>query len=228
MLAAMSILLSLGVWQLRRLEWKRALIERTEAARTAAPLPLTAALARADPDFVRVTARCPALANALFVELYAVVDGQAGSRLISACPVEAGPYASILVDRGFVADTISWRPRQDGSGPPFTVTGVLQRPAEPSALAARDEPANRRFYSRRVAPIAASLNAPRPAPVFLMVETRTADSAALRPMATPTDLPNRHLEYALTWFGLAGALLAVYASLLIQDRRRPRGEAMSA
>jgi surfeit locus 1 family protein len=37
---------------------------------------------------------------------------------------------------------------------------------------------------------------------------------ALKPAPLPVDIPNDHLQYALTWFGLAGALLAVYAAML--------------
>jgi surfeit locus 1 family protein len=36
---------------------------------------------------------------------------------------------------------------------------------------------------------------------------------------TRLDLPNRHLEYAVTWYGLAVALLAVYGVLVVQRFR---------
>jgi surfeit locus 1 family protein len=226
--AALAVLVSLGVWQLRRLAWKQDLIERVTAAASAEPRPLEAALrGGGNLHFVRVRAACPGLDRAPFVELYAVVDGQAGTRLISACPTQGGEYGSVLVDRGFVADTVSWRPPQDGGAEPVEVTGVLQASGPASPVAADDDPARGRFYTRAVPSIAAALKAPRPAPVFLMAETPTADSAALRPLPTSPDLPNRHLEYALTWFGLAGALVAVYAAVLIQDRRRARAPAMS-
>jgi surfeit locus 1 family protein len=54
--------------------------------------------------------------------------------------------------------------------------------------------------------------------VFLLAETPTnPDFPALEPTPLPGEIANRHLEYALTWFGLAGALIAVYAAVI---RRR--------
>jgi surfeit locus 1 family protein len=50
---------------------------------------------------------------------------------------------------------------------------------------------------------------------------RPDGSLVANPFAAP-DLPNRHFEYAITWYGLAGALLAVYVARLV---RRPRGAA---
>ena len=43
------------------------------------------------------------------------------------------------------------------------------------------------------------------------------------PLAGHVELPNRHLEYALTWFGLAGALLAIYLAYAIPRLRAAPG-----
>ena len=62
-----------------------------------------------------------------------------------------------------------------------------------------------------------ALGAPAPAPLFLFAETSTAPQVkALQPAPLPAEIPNRHLEYAITWFGLAGALVGVYAALLFR------------
>ena len=48
-----------------------------------------------------------------------------------------------------------------------------------------------------------------------MAETASnPEWAALKPAPIPTDIPNNHLSYAITWFGLAAALVGVYAALL--------------
>ncbi|WP_395672779.1 SURF1 family protein [Phenylobacterium sp.] len=223
-LLAMALLIGLGAWQLQRMYWKRDVLARIAALEAAPARPVGAVLARraagADVDFTRVTIACPGLARAPFVELYGLREGQAGSRLISACPVTgAGPYRTVLVDRGFVGDTISARPPVDAAdAAPVTIVGVLRSPEAASVVT----PPNRarQFFSRDVAAMAKALGAPAPAPVFLLAETSSnPEWAGLVAAPLPATISNRHLEYALTWFGLAAALAGVYAAVLLKRRK---------
>ena len=51
--------------------------------------------------------------------------------------------------------------------------------------------------------------------LFLLAETSSnPDWAALKPAPLPAEIPNNHLQYVLTWFGLAAALAGVYAAAL--------------
>ena len=224
-LIALAILIALGGWQLQRRAWKEDILARIAALEKAAPAPLAPLLTRLaqgqDVEFVRVEAVCPGLASAPWVELYAVVEGQAGVRLISACPVHSGPYRSILVDRGFVADVISSRPAQRAADPtPVRVVGVLRAPSAPTFVTPEHEPGAKLWFSRDAKAMAAALGAPAPAPLFLMAESSTnPEWAALKPVAVPAQISNRHLEYALTWFGLAAALVGVYAAMLLRKRK---------
>jgi len=67
--------------------------------------------------------------------------------------------------------------------------------------------------------MAAALHAARPAPVTLMLERPAPEGGLPRPAPVPTNIPNNHLGYAITWFGLAAALVGVYLAMLF--RRRP-------
>lgn len=219
---ALAILLGLGTWQLQRLAWKRDLLTRIAALQAAPARPIGPVLDKlaegGDADFTRVTAVCPGLASAPFLELYSVRDGQAGSRLISACKVASGRYATVLVDRGFVADTVSARPPVSAANECVPITGVLRKPEPGNLFSPPNTPA--RWYVRDIPAMAAALKAAQPAPLFLMAETSTNPQwKALVPAPLPTDIPNRHLEYALTWYGLAGALLGVYAAMLLRRRK---------
>jgi surfeit locus 1 family protein len=76
------------------------------------------------------------------------------------------------------------------------------------------------FFSRDVVAIAAALGAPAPAPVFFMLESPAPRGLGPRPAPVPTNIPNNHLGYALTWFGLAAALIGVYVASLRSRRAR--------
>jgi surfeit locus 1 family protein len=215
----LAILVALGMWQLQRLTWKEALLARIAKLETAAPMPVATALdgaaSPADLDMVRVRVDCPGLSRAAYVELFGLKDGTAGRRLISACPVASIRYRTLLVDRGFVAEDISARPGAEGPLGPVSVTGVLRAPDPPSIFTPKADPASRLWFNRDIPAMASTLGASRPAPVMLMAETASnPEFSALSPAPIPAAISNRHLEYALTWFGLAAALLGVYGALL--------------
>jgi surfeit locus 1 family protein len=222
---ALSLLIGLGVWQLQRLKWKEGILAQVAALRTAPAQPLEAVLARArrgaDVDFTRVTAECAGLAHARFLELYGLKDGAPGWRLVSACPTPDGPYGGVLVDRGFIADGVTDRPPVDRADEtPTPVRGVLHLPSQKSLFSPANTPPH--WFTRDIPAMAAALGLADPAPDFLMAETSTNPQLkALDPAPLPTDIPNRHFEYALTWFGLAAGLLGVYGAMLL---KRLRGE----
>lgn len=212
---SLVILLALGTWQVQRLKWKTDLIARIEATKTAAPRPIGQVPLTTAYRFTQVTLDCPGLASAKFVELYALKDGEAGSRLVSLCTY-APDRPAILVDRGFVADTISARPPVAASEAPVHITGILRDGTKPGPFTppARDG----KFYATDIPAMAVALGASRHPDVMVVAETSSnPEWKALTPTGVPTDIPNRHLEYALTWYGLGAALVGVYVALL---RRR--------
>lgn len=230
-LTCLPILLGLGVWQVKRLAWKTDLLARVEAARTAPPRQLASALSQVrggrDVDFVRVETVCLGLSRAPWVELHALREGQGGVRLISACRTPHG--TTILVDRGFVADIISARPPADASDhTPVRITGVLRK-ADPASPFVQARPATGSLWLARDArAMAAALGVGVVPPVFLVAETSSnPEWLALRAEPLPGRITNNHLGYALTWFGLAAALLGVYGAMLAGRRRRrpPRADA---
>lgn len=224
-LLAFAVLTSLGVWQVQRLQWKQALLADMEAARTAPARPLATVLAREGGAraYARVRAVCPGLSHAPYLELYSPYEGVPGVRLISACRVDGGPFTGILVDRGFVAESISSRPPVDPTATaPREVIGVLRAAEEGNAFTPPNEAGRGRWYRRDIAAMAGALGLAKPAPWFLMLETSSnPEWRALQPAPLPVGLSNNHLGYAITWFGLAAALAGVYFAMV----RRPRGAA---
>lgn len=222
---ALALLVGLGVWQLQRLKWKEAVLAHVAALRTAPPQPAEPALDALalgrDVDFTRIRLTCKGLAHAPFLQLYGLKDGEAGWRLISACETSSLRYRTLLVDRGFVADTAQDRPKvAPGDTAPINITGILRRPDKASFVTPANDLAANRWFSRDVPAMARALGAPQPAPIMLFAETSTnPELAALVPAPLPGEIPNRHFEYALTWFGLAAGLTGVYAAMLFKRRK---------
>lgn len=225
MLLALAVLLTLGVWQLRRLQWKQALLAEIEAAQGASAIPLARALEAVSRGQAtgrrRVVGNCPGLEGAAILELHAIEGGAPGRRWISPCRLGEGPYAAILVDRGFVPEGAVPSPaRADGAARP--VVGYLREQGKGSRFSpapSADAEGAIVWYRRDAKAMGAALGSRgRVAPVFLMLESPPPVGGLPRPAPLPTRISNNHLGYAITWFGLAAALLGVYAAML----RRPK------
>ena len=216
---AVALLCGLGVWQLQRRVWKEDILARIAALKDAPPEPAEVVLRRLpdglSADYLRVELDCPGLESAPSLRLYALRDGQIGDRVIAPCTVDAPPYRTLLVDRGFLADGQSPAPAR-----PLTarLIGVLREGDKPGYFTPARDTKTGRWYGRDVHAMATALKATYPAPLFLMLES-PAPAGPPTPAPLPGEIPNRHLEYALTWFGLALALLAVYIAKLLRDRK---------
>jgi surfeit locus 1 family protein len=220
-LVCLAILVGLGVWQLQRLKWKEGVLARVAALQAAPARPLADVLgAGGDLDFVRVSIDCPDLETRPLLRLFAVKDGAPGYRLITACPIAAAGHSSVLVDRGFAPMEQAQAAMRPGRAVlPAPVTGVLRKGDPPTFVTPKNRIAENLWYSRDVAAMAGQLHAASPAPIYLMIERPAPEGPGPIPAPIPADIPNRHLEYALTWFGLAAALIGVYAAMLLRRRR---------
>jgi surfeit locus 1 family protein len=211
----LAILLALGTWQIHRLHWKEALLARIAAAekQPAEPLgPNPEPFAKAS-----VTGRLhPELAALYGTDVRDTPAGpQLGAQLL--VPMERPGSAPILIDLGWVPEggqsAIQW---PDG---PQTVTGYVRLPDAPGWFTPRDDPATRHFYTLNPSSIGAMLGLKNLAPVTLV----GFGPAIAGHFPTPAQhLPrpvNNHLQYALTWYGLAGALLVVFVPWFRKELR---------
>ncbi|MCS6627770.1 hypothetical protein N0B44_33195 [Roseibacterium beibuensis] len=217
---AFAILITLGVWQVQRLQWKEGLITQSEAAADASPGAPDSVFGSDNPEFSKVALTCPGLATAPYVELQTIHDGQPGVRLISPCR-HPGYSRTLLIDRGFVADSISARPPVTASDAPVQLVAQVRATPAPGPMALAAE--GRRFFARDNAAMARVLGVEGPtAPWTIFALTSSnPEWLALKPTAPPAAFANNHLGYAITWFGLALALAGVYIALL---RRKLRGD----
>lgn len=209
---ALGLLISLGIWQVHRLQWKQGLIARSEAAATLPPVSLEALARLDDPEFRQAVLTCD-FQNQPFVELQSIHDGQAGVRLISTCQ-------GWLVDLGFVADTVSARPARQAAAIPGIVAEA-RRVEAPNGFA--PPPEGNRFYARDTAAMSRALGVEGAVRPYVLFATGSAwpQWQPLEASAPPPAFSNNHLGYALTWFGLALALIGFYIALLRRSLRGP-------
>lgn len=204
-LLALAVLVSLGMWQVQRLQWKQDLLARAEAAADLPPVSLEVLAGLPDPEFRSGILNCD-FQNQPHVELQSIQDGAVGVRLISSCD-------GWLVDLGFVPETVSARPAQQPAAIP-AITARARRVEPPGAFA--PPPEGNRFYARDTEAMSRALGIEGPVRPYVLFATGSAWPGweALNPSPPPAAFSNNHLGYALTWFGLALALVGFYIALL--------------
>jgi surfeit locus 1 family protein len=201
----------LGVWQVERRAEKRALIEavaqRVHAPPVVAPGPADwPHIAFATDAYRQVRARGSFLHDRETLVQAATALGP-GYWVMTPLRTDAG--WTLLVNRGFVpADRPGRAPRRAGEPQgPVIVTGLLRVTEPGGGFLHSNDPAHDRFYSRDVAAIAAARGLGAVAPYFIDVAASPDDAHQPRGGLTVVSFPNNHLQYALTWFALAGLSL---------------------
>ena len=234
MLVGLAVLIGLGVWQLKRLAWKEGLIAQIETRSTGEPITLKEALAMArkgrDPSYyrVRVDGR---FHHAQELYLYAISNERVGWEVIT--PLETADGDMVLVDRGFVPDELR-DPSSRALGEVenvVTVTGIVQQPESQGLFMPDNEPAANRWFWRDLQGMARSdfpSGTIQVAPFFLEAEKSDVPGGWPEGGQSRLELPNNHLQYAITWFLMAVALLVIYGlyvrSVYRADRRPVAGE----
>jgi surfeit locus 1 family protein len=214
-LAMFAALIGLGTWQVHRLAWKEALLARIAAAERSSGVPLPP-----DPapfQKVRVAGRLRAdLAAWYGAEVREIPDGpRMGAQLIE--PLERERGAPVLVDLGWVPTPA---PAQSSRSGEAGIEGYVHPAEHPRWFSARPDVAARRFYTLDPRAIGQALGLARVAPFMLVALGPTPPVRYPDPAHHLPRPPNNHLGYALTWFGLAGALVVVF---VIRARRELLG-----
>jgi surfeit locus 1 family protein len=220
-LAALAVLLALGTWQLCRLAWKEDLIARAEAGlkAPAAPLPPGPLDDPAALDFRRVAARGAYLHDAAFAFGLTARAGEAGARLVT--PLALADGRTLLVDRGWLPSALLPPAVPDGLEPAgeVVVEGVARDrsgggrgPFQPA-----DDPAGRRWYAWDLPAMAAAVGRPL-LPVVLVAQPGPGGGPLPHAEPVVVDYSRNHLGYALTWYGIAAGLVAVYLAFSLQKR----------
>jgi surfeit locus 1 family protein len=214
-LAGVATLVSLGVWQLHRLAWKRDLIERVEQRVHAPPVDAPGPgqwpqVDVASSEYLHVGVMGRYLHDRETL-VQAVTERGGGFWVIT--PFEVVDGYVVLINRGFVPPTQrDPATRREGQIPDvIKVTGLLRISESGGAYLRANDPAADRWYSRDVSAIAQARGLQDVAPYFIDADAGQAPV----PVGglTVIQFNNNHLQYALTWFALA--LMVVGGAFLV-------------
>lgn len=206
------ILLALCVWQIDRYSWKIDLIDKINSQLAAAPVEMPMGeLVPADWQYRRVSLT-GTFDHSKEIHLFAVADpGREGFQIITPF-IRAGTGEVVLVNRGWVPkDNVDPSTRREGQlDGEMTVTGIVREPyGKDWSFMPDNNPEKNVWLYRELKLMAAHLNL-EVAPVF--VELDKSDIPGGLPIGgqTRVSLPNNHIQYAFTWFGLAIAMLVIF------------------
>jgi surfeit locus 1 family protein len=221
-LLALAVLLALGTWQLERRAWKHSLIATINQRLAAPPASLPDALNRLDPaalEFQRVAFRArfehdqEALVFTSGSALRSDVSGQ-GYWVFTPARLPGGGV--LVVNRGFVPEGRQdprTRPEGQVAGA-VEIVGALRLPEARGLFTPADNPSRNLWFVRDHLAMAAAKNWGAVAPFFIDQEAPPAPGGLPRAGKIAPNLPDNHLQYAITWYGLAAVLIAVFAAWL--------------
>ncbi len=200
------ILIGLGTWQVYRLQWKERIMARIAEAERAPPVPLPP-----DPQpytKIEVTGH---FRFGLAVQYGAEVrDTAAGPTMgtYQIVPLERDGAPPILVDRGWVPQQRP-APLADPAGP-VTVVGYVRPTERAHWFSPVDDLATRQFYTLDDDAIATAIGLAKPMPFTMIALGPPSSTVYPVPAQTLPRPPNNHLSYAITWYGLAVALIVIF------------------
>ncbi len=230
MSAALVVLVTLGNWQMDRLEWKEDLIKRVNARLDLPPVPLLEMLEKntdlSDHEYSPVQVRGEF--DHEKEVYYFTTDSKGASGWNVYTPLKLNNGKILIVNRGFVLFPLrdaSSRSEGQITGE-IDIQGLLRLPLAEKPSASYDNNLEKReFYWRSHEEMAGLMGDDQSLflPVFVDADDAANPGGWPKGGATKVSFTNNHLQYAVTWYGLAVTLLGV-GGFFLYSRRRETNE----
>ena len=207
-LCGIAILLALGVWQLKRLVWKRSVLTQIEAQISAPAVPI---FSQPFTEFMPVTATGRITTTEAHVLTSRKPDG-AGFRIVSVFETQG---RRILLDRGYVPEIDKNAARSEITA---TIVGNFRTVDEADSFTPAADFESNYHFARDVPVLAAAFDTE---PILIILRETSEENPPVRPWPVDTtSIPNNHLQYAITWFSLAIVWAGMTVFLLWRIRQR--------
>jgi cytochrome oxidase assembly protein ShyY1 len=228
-LAAFFVLIGLGTWQIERKAWKEELIVMLDQRLTAAPaaLPLRDQWPSLDPvqdEFRRVSLQVQFLNDGegrVYTSGSGLREDIKGPGYFAFTPARLPDGSVVVINRGYVSNPFpnaSLRPI-GMSESAVDIIGVMRWPEAPGWFVTAHDTASDLWFVRDQQGMAAAYGWGAVAPFYIDQEAPVPPGGVPRPAPLKVNLRNDHLQYAMTWYGLA-VVLAVSFVFLVVGRRR--------
>ena len=227
-LAMVTVFVGLGIWQLQRRVEKHILIAALNERLAAAPEALPAAsqwssLTPAHDEFRRVSfaATYATLADAMvYSSGSAVRNDISGPGTWAFLPAQLPDRTIVVINAGFVQNTMQDRSQQDRAvnrlvtDAPVNLTGYIRFPESAGTLTPPENAGKRLWFTRDHVAMARALGwsegGKQVAPFYVDLESPVPASGIPKPGPLEVHLKDDHLQYAITWFALAGAVVIAF------------------
>lgn len=228
-LIGLGILLSLGTWQVQRHEWKQGLLAQIKEGMSKTSVAYESWLGQAEGErleqFARVTLNGRFLTDQVLY-VHSIQGGVLGNLVF--VPFQLAEGKVVFVNRGFVPYHLTGQENKVDGEVDVALSGVIRLPETPKAFTPPPEKKRKYWY-------VADIKDMGDATGIKGLETGHYIEAGVGgggptvkgqwpTQRTPDDLiksiPNKHFGYAITWFGLAGALLLVFVAYIWSVRRK--------
>jgi surfeit locus 1 family protein len=220
-LVAFVILIGLGTWQLQRKSWKDGLIAQIASRAHGEPGAIVPATGwetwRAGEDEFRRVRVTGTFLHPFETPVYGLAPGQRGAPAQGyylMTPLRLANGEIVMVNRGFVPMEMrdsATRPESQPAGD-VTITGLVRAPEERNAFTPTDDPARNAWFARDPRAIAKARNLGRVAPFYVEADATPNPGGWPKGGQSRLELPNNHLQYAITWYGIALTLVGVFAA----------------
>jgi surfeit locus 1 family protein len=206
---ATIILLALGQWQLQRLHWKNELIGELESAKQQSPVDIAGIEINRDMAWKKVSVRGHYRPEYSLTRIYGISGGVPGYRYLNIFETVDGRI--LFVVRGFVPDQMNIK-IADLPTAQITLIGLLRSVGSENWLTPVPDLKENIWYRRDLASMATAINLQENYEASFTLDLTIADSDKQwpKPVGAPPEPVNNHLDYALTWFGMAVVLWVIY------------------
>ncbi|HTQ15625.1 MAG TPA: SURF1 family protein [Rhizomicrobium sp.] len=217
-LPAFLVLMGLGAWQIERLHWKLGLIAEMRAHMSAAPITPEQAIRLGPAAQYRKVVLHGRFENAK--EAYLFTTGPEGAPVYHVLtPFRLDGGGVLMADRGYIPMNLKDPALRTAPQGERTFFGVWRTPDPPGAFAPVPDRAHRIWFARDLKGLAKADAVTLAAPVLVEADAAANPGGWPRGGQTIVNLPNNHLSYAVTWFGLACGFLGVYIAFHVSNGR---------